>query len=235
MNIVLLDDNATHNKLLRMNLEQLMQQYAIPGQVVLEATDFQQVLGYAAGDPPMTIYFMDILLEQELNGIETIMRLRRRCIKDQFIIVSAYPHYALESLKVHAYDFLVKPVEHAALETCFLSLCQELQSAVGDMIDINIGARTIRIPISEIYYIEAVGRNVCAHTGRGIYSWAESLANMEERLKPYAFVRIHRKYLANSTYIDEWNDSEHILIVHGEKLLISRRKLSLLTRGNHHE
>ena len=231
MNIVLLDDVRSHNQILKTAVNNVLRKNGLPGKIVLEATDFEQVLDYASKDPPLTLYFLDIRLEQAQNGLDVLRQVRRTGIRDRFIIVTAYPHYALDCLKAHAYDLLIKPVEEAALEECLRSLYQELQADDGTMIDIEIGPRTVRLPIHEIWYIETSGRSLCAHTGRGLFTWAGSLSAMEEKLAPYSFIRIHRKCLVNSTHIQEWNSTMGEILVHGERLHVSRRMQSNLSSG----
>ena len=223
MNIVLLDDLSGHNTLLKLMLERIIEKHGLPAQIALTATDFSQVLDYAKSNPPLTVYFLDIRLEQAQNGLDVLRSVRRDDVRDHFIIVSAYPHYAMDCLKAHAYDFLIKPIEEAAVEECLMSLWRELQADEGRMLDIDLGARTIRVPLREIWYIESSGRNLVAHTDRGIFKWAGSLSALVKSLQPYSFIQIHRRTLVNDAHVEEWNTLTNEVVVHGVTLSISRR------------
>ena len=229
MNVVLLDDVSDHNAQLKMVLERVFAREHIEANFALEATSLEEIMAYAATDPPQTVYFMDIRLEQEETGIDICRRLRRPNVRDRFIFVSAYPHYAMDCLKVHAYDLLLKPVSEAALEECVRSLRQEMLLDAEDVLDIRMGARTIRIPIRDIWYIASEGRNLQAHTARGLYTYAGSLSTLEEKLAPQGFVRVHRKYLVNESWIEEWTPTD--VLVHGDKLPVSRRMCRQLPGG----
>lgn len=231
MNIVLLDDTENHNRQMRASLQQVLDRRSIPAVIVLEATRFEQVLEYAASDPPATVYFLDIRLEQEQTGLDVCRQLRRDAVRDWFIFVSAYPHYAMDCLKMHAYDFLMKPVENSALEECLISLYKELSQADQPSFEIRIGSRTIRIPVRQIFYVEAMGRNVCAHTAQGAYTYAAGLSRLEQELAIHGFLRTHRKYLINPAFIEEWDTAADIIQVHGVRLPFSRRRQKQLTGG----
>ena len=97
--------------------------------------------------------------------------LRRENVRDRFIFVSAYPHYALDCLNVHAYDLLLKPVDLNALKQCLISVYRDIQADAPQMLDIQIGSRLIRMPVRDVYYFESQGRNVIAHTLRRTVSF----------------------------------------------------------------
>lgn len=230
MNIVLLDDVGSHNAQLKQAILDICRRENLPAEIALEATRFEQVLEYAASNPPLTVYFLDIRLDQEKTGLDVCRLLRRDEVRDRCVFVSAYPHYALDCLRVHAYDLLLKPVSMSDLRDCLLSLYRELQMDGSAMLDIPIGSRVVRLPISGIYFLEAQGRNVVAHTVRGDYTWQTTMAHMEEMLSDYDFVRIHRKYLANRAHVQEWDTAADTIVVHGQTLPFARRARKVLAR-----
>ena len=182
MNIVLLDDIGSHNQQLKSTLLGILEKNHIPGEIALEATRFEEVLAYAGSNPPLTVYFLDIRLEQEQTGLDICRQLRREGVRDRFVFVSAYPHYALDCLKVHAYDLLIKPVSAQVLEECVLSLFRDIAGDCQETLDMRIGSRTVRIPISDIYYMETQGRKICAHTAHGVYTCVDNLTRLEQEL-----------------------------------------------------
>ena len=223
MNIALLDDSSAHNAQMREAILRICREEQLPVEIRLEATTFEEIQAYAASDPPQTVYFMDIRLEAPQTGIDICRHITRENVRDRYIFVSAYPHYALDCLNVHAYDLLLKPVDMDALRNCLRSVYRDIQADGSDMLDICIGSRLIRMPVNNIYYIEAQGRNVVAHTSRGNYTWAATLSSMKALLEPYNFIQIHRRYLANRAHILEWDTTADTVTVHGEALPFSRR------------
>ena len=88
---------------------------------------------------------------------------------------------------------------------------------------IPVGSRTICIPSEQVYFIEVSGRNVTAHTIQGNFTWRASLADLQKILPEKQYARIHRRYLVNRAHIQEWDDAEDTILVHGQYLHFSRR------------
>ena len=97
MNIVLLDNVAAHNAQMRMVIQRICDEERLPCEFKLEATSFEEVIEYAESNPPLTVYFLDIRLEAEKTGIDLCRLLPRENVRDRYIFVSAYPHYALDA------------------------------------------------------------------------------------------------------------------------------------------
>ena len=224
MNFVLLDDVASHNHLMGKMLLDVCKSENIEAHIALEASDINAVLNYAALDPPPSVYLLDIRLEQEQTGLDICRMLSRDRTGDYFIFVTAYPDYAFDCLKLHAWDLLVKPVLPEDLRACIRSLHRELLQAGERMVlRIPVGSRTICIPSEQVYFIEVSGRNVTAHTIQGNFTWRASLADLQKTLPEKQYARIHRRYLVNRAHIQEWDDAEDTILVHGQYLHFSRR------------
>ena len=228
MNIVLLDDVSAHNRQLEAAMREVLEKHCILAKIALATTSFDEVLAYAKSDPPLTAYFLDIQLNQEETGLDICRQLRRENVRDRVVFVSAYPHFALACLKLHAYDFLMKPVDPEALEACVVSLYRDVLGDDATMLDMPIGSRIIRMPVGQILYFESQGRNVCAHTTQGNYTYAASLTALEATLAESRFLRIHRKYLVNSAHIQEWDMADDAVYVGGRCLPVSRRMRKLI-------
>ena len=223
MRIVLLDDSGAHNNQMCAAIQKIAAEAQIPIEIVLQTTRFDDVLAYAAENPPATVYFLDIQLSESRTGLDLCRALRRDSVRDRFIFVSAYAHFALECLNLHAYDFLLKPVDPIALRDCLKSVYRDMQTDTVDMLDIQMGSRTIRLPSNQVYYLEAEGRNVIAHTERGDFTYLATLTVLTKELESRNFVQVHRKYLVNRLHIQELDNGSDTVLVHGVTLPVSRR------------
>lgn len=61
------------------------------------------------------------------------------------------------------------------------------------------------IPIIEIYYIEAFGKEVIAHTKKNQYILSDKLYQLEEQLSQQGFLRVNKSQLINIKQIMEIN------------------------------
>ena len=86
--------------------------------------------------------------------------------------------------------------------------------------------RFVLLPAHEIEWIEAAGNYVKIHTKNEGHLLRESMKNMEAKLDPKTFVRIHRSAIVNIDRIKElepWFHGEYIVIMRdGTRLTASR-------------
>jgi two-component system LytT family response regulator len=78
----------------------------------------------------------------------------------------------------------------------------------------------------EVDWCESAGNYVKLHVGRAVHVIRETLSNLEERLDPSAFIRIHRRLIVNLDRIHElqpWFGGDQIVILKdGARLRLSR-------------
>lgn len=59
------------------------------------------------------------------------------------------------------------------------------------------------VKVEDILYFDADGNYITLHTLKRTYTLYESLTQLEQRLDPADFTRIHRSYLINLNYVEE--------------------------------
>ena len=83
-----------------------------------------------------------------------------------------------------------------------------------------------RVDVAEIDYIDAAGDYMCIHTGHKTHILRETMKNMERRLDPKQFQRIHRSTIVNLDKVSElhpYSNGECFLILKGGgELKVSR-------------
>ena len=169
------------------------------------------------------------------------------------IFVTAYDEYALRAFQVHALDYLLKPfgrdrfqetLRHArsALERQRAGdLGRRLLALVGQQVEketpsretskldrlvVKSGGRVFFLRTEEIDWIEAAGNYVRLHMGSESHLFRETMNNIETRLDPGRFVRVHRSRIVNTDRIKELQPSatgEYIVVLqNGTRLPLSR-------------
>ena len=76
LNFVLLDDVASHNRIMEQMLLGVCREEDIPVNIALKASAFEDVLSYVSSSAQPTVFLLDIRLDQELNGLDVCRRLR---------------------------------------------------------------------------------------------------------------------------------------------------------------
>lgn len=103
-----------------------------------------------------------------------------------------------------------------------------------EKLPINLDGRTILVPYTQIIFVEAYEDYSYVHTAGQKFLTSYRLKNLEERLRPYRFFRVHRKFLVNLDMVTEIASlpgSNFMLRTTGKtriELPISRRRIGEL-------
>lgn len=147
------------------------------------------------------ILFVDINMPG-LNGMEFVKSLSE---KYQVVFTTAYSEFAVESYKVDAADYLLKPIAYAD----FLKSANKVKSKLEDnskRVDNNAtdhffvkaDGKHVRIAYDKICYIESMSEYLKIHLldGGEIITYMR-LKHLEAALPSSQFMRIHRSYIIN--------------------------------------
>ena len=85
------------------------------------------------------------------------------------------------------------------------------------------------VPIARIYYFEVSNRILTVHYEGGGFEFYSTMYKVEEKLKDYDFVRIHRSFLVARGFIADIAHSE-VTLFNGERLPVGGRYLANLER-----
>ena len=154
-------------------------------------------------DRPAQLLFLDIQMP-ELSGIEFAKILPQ---ETKVIFTTAFQQYAIESYKVSALDYLLKPISYddfikaanKALDWFTVSSKQDTYARDRFMY-VKSDYKLIRIALDDILYIEGLKDYVRIYMQNG--QKIMSLMNMkklEEYLPRPEFLRTHRSYIVHMT------------------------------------
>jgi two-component system, LytTR family, response regulator len=161
------------------------------------------------------------------------------------IFLTAFDSYALRAFEVHAVDYLLKPIDDErfaaavkrAIRQTSLENAETLESRLRSLLDqqgpeyaerfaVKTGRRVVFVHAEEIDWIEAAGDYASLHVGKRTHLLRETLHNMEKRLDPTRFLRIHRSTIVASDRIQEMetlpNHEFRVRLLDGTELRASR-------------
>lgn len=167
------------------------------------------------------LLFLDVQMP-ELDGFQVVEALGAERMP-AVIFVTAYDRYALRAFEVHALDYLLKPfdeerfakaVERARrqIERNGLGdLGRRLQDLLADLkphkyverLALKSAGRVSFLSVTELDWIEAADNYVRLHAGRETHLMRETMANVEKKLDPGQFLRIHRSRIVNAQKIKQ--------------------------------
>jgi two-component system, LytTR family, response regulator len=173
------------------------------------------------------------------------------------IFVTAYDAHALRAFEVAALDYVLKPFDDerfgralergkaqvrggraAALTHHLASLFENGAAAAPrppDRIAVKDRGRMVFVPVDAIDWIGAEDYYAELHVGRATHLLREPLTELEARLDPTRFVRVHRSAIVNLTRVREVESSTRgdaaLVLDDGTRLRLSRgRRAAILAR-----
>jgi two-component system LytT family response regulator/two-component system response regulator LytT len=195
------------------------------------------------------VVFLDVQMPG-LNGFEVARRLVESDAAVQLVFVTAFDQHAIEAFEVNAVDYLLKPVDPARLDTAVQRarrrIAAERQTGAGDgnsglgaeelekilrlvterqsrreRLAIKVGERFLLVQSEDIVHASLADETITIvtsqHTGTSNY---RTLDELQERLDPTVFWRVHRSHLVNINKIKEivpWFSRNYILRMKDER------------------
>jgi two-component system LytT family response regulator len=168
-----------------------------------------------------------------MNGFDVLAAVGARAMP-VVIFVTAHDRFALQAFEAEALDYLLKPVGaervHKALARAREVLADGARRGLEKKYDgllratssirdescvlVKKRARIIVLRPEEIDFVEAYGDYVRIRAGSDTHVLRGTLADMERRLAPAGFVRIHRSRLVNWQRVREFTvDRDHDPVV----------------------
>lgn len=161
-----------------------------------------------------------------------------------FIYVTAYSSYSIKAIKLQAFDYILKPVKESELDEAIKRFIiqnetkQEKQNSTSltfheilnkqkDKLVVNTSESMYFIPIESILKIEALNNYSKFYFQDSTTLVAsKTLKYFEDQLNKYGFIRVHKSFLVNLTFIDRImnRDGGQILLINGDLIDVTREK-----------
>ncbi|MCI0515340.1 LytTR family DNA-binding domain-containing protein [candidate division KSB1 bacterium] len=244
--VIIIDDEPLGRQLIR----EYLANPAFPQiEIKAECADAHAALDAIEQYTPDLI-FLDIQMP-EINGFELLAMLET---PPKVIFSTAYDQYALQAFEVNAVDYLLKPYDferfQRALERALQTLPTDSQNTASlqrllktiessppawlERFLIKQAGRIVIISCREIQYIQALDDYVEIFVQKDSYLIQHPMNQLELRLNPNQFVRIHRSYIVNLDAIRDivsWNPNRYqVILKNGKELFISRSGIQKLKR-----
>jgi two-component system LytT family response regulator len=179
------------------------------------------------------VLFLDINMP-EIAGMALLDRLTEsdRPVPS-IVFVTARPERPLHALPKPAVDSVAKPLSggrvHEGSDTTLprnarsVEAPPRLQDSFPKKparIGIKTKGRILFLDLGEVAAVHAEGNYVSLKRESGSHTLRESISEIEKKLKPYGFIRIHRSVLVNGSFVEEiqpWATGEYGLRLKGGK------------------
>lgn len=175
-------------------------------------------------DNEVDALFVDINMP-DINGMEFVKGLSG---SQMVVFTTAYSDYAVESYKVRAVDYILKPYTFVDFQKAAQSLLQcwkarqqdEKAADMDDNIFLKVDYRYVRVSLRDIVYIEGMNEYLKVHLISGDPLLVHTSFKQMNGHLPDNFLQIHRSYVINVNYIREVERSM-VLLEGGKRISIS--------------
>jgi two-component system, LytTR family, response regulator len=233
---ILVDDELSSLQNLKHKLEEFC-----PGiRIVAQAQQPEEAILLIRDHKPDVI-FLDIEMPR-MNGFRMLDELGE--FDFDIIFTTAYNHYAVDAIRISAFDYLTKPIAIKDLQNAVERLIKQRHLATREKLDVlrqslsenKTQEDKIAIPTSDgmefltirnIVHIESSTNysKVFLKEGKPILV-TRLLKDFEDMLLPYRFFRVHNSHLVNLNYIQKYIRGEggQVIMQNGDAIDVSRRK-----------
>ena len=236
---LIVDDEPLARRSIRKHLK-LFPEFEVAG----ECGDGESAVAAIREQKP-DLVFLDIQLP-EFDGFDVIRAVGKHAMPVT-IFVTAYDRYALQAFEAHALDYLLKPFSEdrfrdslfRARRTLELGKQQAPNHQLSRLLDeiskkkdylerISVPAkgRFLFFNVRDLEWIEADGNYLRLHGSATSHLIRGNMNEMEAKLDPGKFMRIHRSTIVNLQRIREiqpWFHGHHrVVMTTGQELKLSR-------------
>jgi two-component system LytT family response regulator/two-component system response regulator LytT len=199
--------------------------------VLSQAADGAQALNEISRLAP-DVAFLDVQMPG-LSGFEVARRVLENGTDLAVVFVTAFDHRAVEAFEVNAVDYVLKPVDPGRLEQAVQRVRKRRsEQPLGDQLErlvrlmagqkdrrsqiaVKVAERIVLVLTEDIIYASLAEDSISIVTGQvaGTSNY-RTLDELQTRLDPEVFWRVHRSHLVNINKIKEivpWFSRNYIL------------------------
>lgn len=186
----------------------------------------KELLDVLAKNITFDVVFLDVDMPG-INGIETGKILRKTNKNIIIIFVTSYPEFALDAYECEAFHYLVKPCNPEKVR----QVLQKAMYRLGLIYKYHIikhRGTSIKIPISDIYYIECYHKHIIYHLKDQQIEVTDKLSNVYDSLSKFGFYQVHQGFIVNFEKVKEILKNTVILEDNRSVMLRVRKRSDVL-------
>lgn len=185
------------------------------------------------------VVFLDVEMPK-MNGMEAAKSLMELKKVPLIVFATAYPQFAAEAFRYEAIDYLLKPYDEEQLkqtvqrmEKLLIQAKSSEKSIIPGKLAVEVEGEIIYLEPKDILYMYRDDKVTKIITRTKSFDTKTPLKDLESRLGPYCFFRIHKSYLVNLDYVAKltpWFNGAYQLELEGteEMLSVSRNYVKSL-------
>lgn len=169
------------------------------------------------------VFFLDIQMPN-LNGVELAEIIRKHDEKSTIVFITSYSDFNKYCLELEADNYIIKPITQIQVNYEMNRVIRKIKSNGQDYLGVKSNDGFTKIFLSDIEYIETVGRKVMFHCDkRGDVTARFKIQDLERRLENFPFVRCHNGVIVNLDHISSLVGFT-IILTNGTKIYTTKSR-----------
>jgi two-component system, LytTR family, response regulator AgrA len=228
MKIFICEDNKEHRHSLEKVIDSILKTENIEGEVKLSTDSSKEIINYISEFKTKGVYFLDIDIGEEINGIELGKKINT-IDKDAIIImITSHKDMSHLTFKYHigAIDYIVKESFEEMKERireCIICANQKRLDKEKEEYFICNGINSVdKVKYNDILYFETCKkRSIGLKTNNSYIEFNGTLKELEEILDD-RFIRCHKSYIINKNKVKSIDKKQRIITMEeGSKCYVS--------------
>ncbi|MGA1374458.1 MAG: LytR/AlgR family response regulator transcription factor [Flavobacteriales bacterium] len=188
--------------------------------VVASADNGEDAIDLALKHKP-DLALMDIMIKGDMNGIAAAEEIKRNIdIPVVFLTAYADENTLNEAKMAEPHGYILKPFKDVDIQTAIemalhkhgkeqeLKMESEFLRSLAehkvdaDVIFVKNRSKFVRVKNEDLLFVEALKDYVVVHTRKESYTIHSTMKDVEQKLNPRLFVRVHRSFIVNIEAIE---------------------------------
>lgn len=232
--ILICEDNPIHLDILQNIISEYLDKTTFNAQIACASTEYTDILEHIQYNRTAdVIYFLDIDLSADINGIELASRIRNYDSQGKIIFVTTHSELTPITFKykVEAFDFIAKetvPEMKKQIFACLDELKRRGMSAesADKVMNIKIGTIAKTISHQDILFFETAPtpHKIKLHTVQGVLTFYGKISEFETLDED--FLKCHASYVVNKKNISIVDKKSRLItMINNQTCPISFRSL----------
>ncbi|MDA3734084.1 LytTR family DNA-binding domain-containing protein [Niameybacter massiliensis] len=208
-NICICDDSKFFFQELSDKLHRIAQKYDINICIQTYMTSQQLMFDIEELCMNVDLFFLDVLIDK-MTGVEIADCLRKQGTEVPIVFLTSSKEHVFDALEVMPLHYLIKEeVQNQKIEEILLKARDIVKHFKVKKFHYKVGRELRVISIEDIVYFEVMNRVISIQSLKGeedrFYS---TLDTIEKQLSKGQFIRVHRSFLVNVSYIEKIESKE---------------------------
>lgn len=176
-----------------------------------------------SGNLDFDIFFLDILLNDGINGIDVGRQIRGNGYTGIIVIVTSMGQYLLDGYLIEAFRYTVKPIAQEKVDEALWGFLQKFNKD-DQKIEVRCLDGVFFFDVNEIIIIESYRRVRKIYLEDRVAETRESLSELYDKLPKVQFDYAQKSFIVNFKHL--MSEIRNVIAMrNGEKITISRARL----------